>query len=63
MRSKRTARAERDCFRSRRSTTNEGPGGLLDRLWAIRIEHELGSAKHHLDALGRAIAAGGLPPG
>jgi alkylation response protein AidB-like acyl-CoA dehydrogenase len=32
-------------------------------LWAIQIEHELGSAKHHLEALGRTIAAGGLPPG
>jgi alkylation response protein AidB-like acyl-CoA dehydrogenase len=32
-------------------------------LWAIQLEHELGSAKHHLDALGRTIAAGGLPPG
>jgi len=30
--------------------------------WAIQIEHELGSAKHHLDALGRGIAAHGLPP-
>ncbi|MFN8643555.1 MAG: acyl-CoA dehydrogenase family protein [Candidatus Binatia bacterium] len=31
-------------------------------LWAIQLEHELGSAKHHLDALGRRIAADGLPP-
>lgn len=31
-------------------------------VWAIQIEHELGSAKHHLDALGRGIAAHGLPP-
>jgi alkylation response protein AidB-like acyl-CoA dehydrogenase len=29
--------------------------------WAIQIEHELGSAKHHLDHLGREIAANGLP--
>jgi 3-oxocholest-4-en-26-oyl-CoA dehydrogenase beta subunit len=29
--------------------------------WAIQIEHELGSAKHHLDGLGREIAAHGLP--
>jgi len=29
--------------------------------WAIQIEHELGSAKHQLDRLGRAIAAHGLP--
>ena len=32
-------------------------------LWAIQIEHELGSAKHHLEQLGRTIAAGGLPQG
>ncbi len=25
------------------------------------LEHELGSAKHHLDHLGREIAASGLP--
>mgnify|MGYP001228229849 CR=1 FL=1 len=31
--------------------------------WAIQLEHELGSAKHQLDRLGRAIAANGLPPG
>jgi 3-oxocholest-4-en-26-oyl-CoA dehydrogenase beta subunit len=31
--------------------------------WAIQIEHELGSAKHHLEWLGREIAAHGLPPG
>jgi alkylation response protein AidB-like acyl-CoA dehydrogenase len=29
--------------------------------WAIQIEHELGSAKHQLDRLGRAIAADGIP--
>jgi alkylation response protein AidB-like acyl-CoA dehydrogenase len=29
--------------------------------WAIQIEHELGSASHQLDRLGRAIAARGLP--
>ena len=29
--------------------------------WAIQIEHELGSAKHQLDRLGRDIAAHGLP--
>jgi 3-oxocholest-4-en-26-oyl-CoA dehydrogenase beta subunit len=29
--------------------------------WAIQIEHELGSAKHQLDRLGREIAANGLP--
>jgi 3-oxocholest-4-en-26-oyl-CoA dehydrogenase beta subunit len=29
--------------------------------WAIQIEHELGSAKHHLERLGRDIAANGLP--
>jgi len=29
--------------------------------WAIQIEHELGSAKHHLERLGRDIAAHGLP--
>ena len=31
-------------------------------VWAIQIEHELGSAKHHLEWLGREIAAHGLPP-
>jgi hypothetical protein len=30
-------------------------------LWAIQIEHELGSAKHHIERLGRQIAADGLP--
>jgi len=30
-------------------------------LWAIQIEHELGSAKHQLERLGREIAANGLP--
>ena len=30
-------------------------------LWAIQIEHELGSARHQLDRLGREIAANGLP--
>jgi len=30
-------------------------------IWAIQIEHELGSAKHQLDRLGRHIAAHGLP--
>jgi len=30
-------------------------------IWAIQIEHELGSAKHQLDRLGRQIAAHGLP--
>jgi alkylation response protein AidB-like acyl-CoA dehydrogenase len=29
--------------------------------WAIQIEHELGSAKHQLERLGREIAANGLP--
>ena len=29
--------------------------------WAIQIEHELGSAKHQLDRLGRDLAAHGLP--
>jgi alkylation response protein AidB-like acyl-CoA dehydrogenase len=29
--------------------------------WAIQIEHELGSAKHHLENLGRSIAEHGLP--
>lgn len=29
--------------------------------WAIQIEHELGSAKHHLERLGRQIAEQGLP--
>ncbi len=28
---------------------------------AIQIEHELGSAKHQLDRLGREFAANGLP--
>ncbi len=30
--------------------------------WAMQLEHELGSARHHLEALGRAIAVDGLPP-
>jgi alkylation response protein AidB-like acyl-CoA dehydrogenase len=30
-------------------------------IWAIQIEHELGSARHQLDRLGRKIAANGLP--
>jgi len=30
-------------------------------VWAIHLEHELGSAKHHLEHLGRGIAEGGLP--
>ena len=29
--------------------------------WAIHIEHDLGSARHQLDRLGREIAANGLP--
>jgi alkylation response protein AidB-like acyl-CoA dehydrogenase len=29
--------------------------------WAIQIEHELGSARHQLDHLGRGIAVNGLP--
>ena len=29
--------------------------------WAIQIEHELGSAKHQLEWLGRSIAAYGIP--
>ena len=29
--------------------------------WAIQIEHELGSARHQLDRLGRKIAANELP--
>lgn len=29
--------------------------------WSIQIEHELGSAKHQLDRLGRDFAANGLP--
>jgi alkylation response protein AidB-like acyl-CoA dehydrogenase len=29
--------------------------------WAIQIEHELGSAKHQLEWLGRSIAAHGIP--
>ena len=29
--------------------------------WAIQIEHELGSARHHLERLGSSIAAHGLP--
>ena len=31
--------------------------------WATQIEHELGSAKHQLERLGREIAASGLPAG
>ena len=31
-------------------------------LWAIQFEHELGSARHQLDRIGRDIAAHGLPP-
>lgn len=31
-------------------------------LWATQIEHELGSAAHQLDRLGRQIATAGLPP-
>jgi len=30
-------------------------------VWAIQIEHELGSAAHQLERLGRRIAASGLP--
>lgn len=30
-------------------------------VWAIHLEHELGSAKHHLDRLGQRIAESGLP--
>jgi alkylation response protein AidB-like acyl-CoA dehydrogenase len=30
-------------------------------IWAIQLEHELGSAKHQLERLGREIAANGLP--
>ncbi len=30
-------------------------------IWATRIEHELGSAPHQLEKLGRQIAEGGLP--
>jgi len=30
-------------------------------LWAIQLEHELGSARHQLERLGREIAAHGLP--
>ena len=30
-------------------------------LWAIQLEHELGSARHHLERLGRAIAGRELP--
>lgn len=30
-------------------------------LWTIQIEHELGSAQHQLERLGRTIAAHGLP--
>ncbi len=30
-------------------------------LWAVQIEHELGSARHQLDILGRRIAEHGLP--
>jgi alkylation response protein AidB-like acyl-CoA dehydrogenase len=29
--------------------------------WALQIEHELGSARHQLDRLGRLIAADGVP--
>jgi hypothetical protein len=29
--------------------------------WAIHIEHDLGSARHQLDRLGREIAANGIP--
>ena len=29
--------------------------------WAVQIEHDLGSARHQLDRLGRAIAANGIP--
>jgi alkylation response protein AidB-like acyl-CoA dehydrogenase len=29
--------------------------------WAIQIEHELGSARHQLDRLGRRIAVAGIP--
>ncbi len=32
-------------------------------LWAIQIEHELGSARHQLERLGRQMAASGLPTG
>ncbi len=31
-------------------------------LWALQIEHEMGSARHHLDTLGRQLVADGLPP-
>jgi alkylation response protein AidB-like acyl-CoA dehydrogenase len=31
--------------------------------WALQIEHELGSAKHQLERLGREIATNGLPAG
>ncbi|MDJ0789683.1 MAG: acyl-CoA dehydrogenase family protein [Myxococcota bacterium] len=31
-------------------------------LWAIQFEHELGSARHQLDRIGRSIASQGLPP-
>ena len=30
-------------------------------LWAVQLEHELGSARHQLDLLGRRIAEHGLP--
>ena len=30
-------------------------------LWAIQGEHELGSARHQLERMGRDIAARGLP--
>lgn len=30
--------------------------------WATQLEHELGSARHQLEVLGRSIAASGLPP-
>ena len=31
-------------------------------LWAIQLEHDLGSARHQLERMGREIAANGLPP-
>ena len=31
-------------------------------LWATQFEHELGSARHQLDRIGRDIATHGLPP-
>jgi len=30
-------------------------------MWAIQLEHELGSARHQLDHLGRHLAAAGIP--